>query len=202
MAGLTVAPCSRKAAEYAVTHWHYSRKMPAGKLITFGVWENNSFIGTVIFGRGAAPALMSPYGLTQAQGCELVRVALTCHEAPVSQIVAATLRQLRDANPGLRIVVSFADPAEGHKGGIYQAGNWTYTGTMEDKQYFVVNGKAMHPRSVGAAGWVQSLAWLRNHVDPKADVVEKPGKHRYVMPLDRAMRRKLQPLAKPYPPAH
>lgn len=166
------------------------------------MWENDAFIGAVIYGRGAAPALMSPYGLTQSQGCELVRVALTDHDAPVSQIVAETLRQLRRANPGLRLVVSFADPVEGHKGGIYQAGNWTYTGTMVDKHYFVVNGRTMHPRSVGAAGWVQSLPWLREHVDPDAHTVEKPGKHRYVMPLDRAMRRKIQPLAQPYPAAH
>ena len=201
MGELTVAPCNRKAAEYAVMHWHYSRAMPSGRLITFGVWEDGRFIGAVIYGRGATPALMSPYGLTQAQGCELVRVALTTHTAPVSQIVANTLGALRASNPGLRIVVSFADPAEGHHGGIYQAGNWFYTGTMVHKDYFVVRGKTMHPRSVGSSGWVQSLAWLREHVDPDATTATKPGKHRYVMPLDRAMRRRVRALAQPYPAA-
>lgn len=201
MAELTVAPCNRKAAEYAVKHWHYSRAMPSGRLITFGVWEGGRFIGAVIYGRGAAPNLLKPYGLTQAQGCELVRVALTAHDAPVSRIVAETLRQLRHTNPGLRIVVSFADPAEGHKGGIYQAGNWLYTGAMGTASYFYVHGRTMHPRSVGAAGWVQSLTWLRANVDPDAHTVEKPGKHRYVMPLDRAMRRQVSKLARPYPGA-
>lgn len=200
MAELTIAPCSRKAAEYAVTHWHYSGKLPAGKLITFGVWENGTFIGAIMFGRGATPQLLTQYNLTQSEGCELVRVALTKHETPVSQIIAATIKTIKHTNPGLRLIVSFADPSEGHHGGIYQAGNWIYTGTSLGKQWFVVNGKTMHPRSVGAAGWSQSIKWLREHVDPKAKTVEKPPKHRYLMPLDKQTRRRTLKLAKPYPP--
>ena len=34
-------------------HWHYSQAMPAGKLVTFGVWEHGRFVGAVLYGRGA-----------------------------------------------------------------------------------------------------------------------------------------------------
>lgn len=210
--GLTVAPCSREAAQHAVLTWHYSRRMPSGRLITYGVWEADRFIGTVVFGRGANDRLLRPYGLRQSEGCELVRVALREHRAPVSQIVAAALRLLRRRNPGLRVVVSFADPVQGHHGGIYQAGGWLYLGRGAEQTEWIVNGRQMHARSVSAMREQAARSkskrirdgetradWLRRTIDPNARPVTVPGKHRYVMPLDRAMRRQLAVHAMPYP---
>ena len=37
--GLYVATCSRKAAEWAVRGYHYSRSLPSGRALYFGVWE-------------------------------------------------------------------------------------------------------------------------------------------------------------------
>lgn len=31
--------CSHEAAKHSVFRWHYSRCMPAGKLVRIGVWE-------------------------------------------------------------------------------------------------------------------------------------------------------------------
>lgn len=195
-----VAPCSHAAAKLAVERWHYSRMMPVGKLARFGIWERDEFVGVVLFGRGAAPTLGSAYGLTQTQCCELVRVALRRHDTPVSCIVAAALSQLGATNPGMRLVVSFADTAQGHVGTIYQAGNWVYLGAV-DHQWYKVHGRMVHPKSLhstyGKGG--QSLPWLRNNVDRGAERVSMPPKHRYVMPLDRAMRRQVTKLAQPYP---
>lgn len=116
MTGLVVAPCSHHAATHAVTRWHYSRRMPVGKLVKMGAWEEGRFIGAVLFGRGASPALGRRYGCSITEVCELVRVALTTHVAPTTQVVAAALSCLKASNPGLRLVVSFADEAEGHLG--------------------------------------------------------------------------------------
>lgn len=197
---MTVAPCSRKAAEHAVMTWHYSRKMPVGKIITLGVWEGGRFIGAVIYGRGASPKLLEAYGITQAQGCELVRVALNKHEAPVSQIVAKSLVILKQTNPGLRLVVSFADPAHGHHGGIYQAGNWLYSGTSLSSQQFLYKGKVLHRRQVTKSGYIIEFGRRRQcPTEDECEIVNVPGKHRYLMPLDKAMRRRVSRMAKPYP---
>ena len=51
---------------------------------------------------------------------ELCRVALTKHETPVSKIISIACRMLKKAMPGLRLVVSFADPERGHVGVVYQ----------------------------------------------------------------------------------
>lgn len=92
MTSLVVAPCSYDAAKYAVEHWHYSRQMPASKLVKYGVWEDDRFIGAIVYGRGATPYLGMRYLLDQTELCELVRVALREHDRPVTEMVAATLK--------------------------------------------------------------------------------------------------------------
>ena len=199
MTPLEVKPCSFEAAEYAVMNWHYSRSMPSGKLIKFGIWENQKFIGSIIYGRGATKQLGDPYGLDQTEVCELVRIALTNHQIPVSQIVAKTIREIRKSNPGIRLIVSFADPEQNHHGGIYQAGNWVYSGQSISAPVFKIKGKIMHGRSVNAKYGTKRLSYLKENIDPMTEMIYKPGKHRYLYPLDKPMRRKIQSLVKPYP---
>ena len=146
---LLVAPCSAKASRYAVMHWHYSKTMPIGRLIRFGVWEDGRFVGSVIYGRGATPQMAKHHKLKQTEFCELVRIALDEHETTVSKIVSETLRQLRETNPGIRLVASFADPNEGHHGGIYQAGNWIYIGRSGEAEQVYFQGRWQHPRNAG-----------------------------------------------------
>lgn len=196
---LKIAKASHDAALFAVQRWHYSRKLPSGKLFVRGVWEGGKFIGVVIFSRGATNTIGSPYGLEQTQCVELTRVALTTHAAPVSQIVAAAVRDLKGANPGLRLIVSYADPMQGHHGGIYQAGNWVYVGQGKAAPEFIIHGKQMHMRSVHAKGWKQTLPWLRANIDPNASIVKITPKHKYLMPLDRPMRRQIEKLRVGYP---
>lgn len=194
-----VAPCSHEAAKYAVMHWHYSRRMLVTKLAKFGVWEHSAFVGAIIYGPGPSDALGKRWGLTGFEVCELGRVAMRTHSVPVSAVVAESLRQLQVANPGLRLVVSFADPAQGHVGGIYQAGNWLYLGTTSPDVEYFVNGRWMHSRAVPHKRQMGRPP-TRNPAE-LATLRRRPllGKHRYCMPLDRAMRRVITPHAKPYP---
>jgi hypothetical protein len=194
--------CSHKAAEYAVKTWHYSRTMPAPPRLCLGVWERGQFIGAVLFSRGACPHLLRPYGLTQYEGCELTRVALTSHVVPVSQIVGVAVRMVKKLCPKLRLVVSFADPMQGHLGRIYQAGNWVYLGeTSPDYFHVDKSGKKWHSRQVRRNGApVKQFGEYRVMPSPDGmQLVETLGKHRYLYPLDPAMRAQIEPLRKPYP---
>lgn len=189
-----------EAARYACMNWHYSKCVPVFKAVRIGVWEGGKFIGVVLFGQGATPEIGSPYGLKQTEICELTRVALTKHTAPVSKIIALALRFLKKQSPGLQMVVSFADAGQGHHGGIYQAGGWVYAGGAETHGYRV-NGVVVHPKTLhsrhGKGG--QSIPWLRSNVDPNAERIIAGFKHRYLMPLNKDMSAKIALLAKPYP---
>jgi hypothetical protein len=187
--------CSYEAAKYAVEHWHYSRALPASKLVKVGVWEDNQFIGCVLFGRGANKNIGKPYRLEQIQVCELVRIALKKHETPVSKIAAIAIKMLKKQSPELRLVVSYADPKEGHNGAIYQAMNWLYVGKTEGgtAQIKLPSGEIAHKRTVYSRYGTTEAAkvgsvWF-----------QPPEKHKYLFPLDSAMRKQIEPLRKPYP---
>ncbi|MGI8406017.1 MAG: protein Mom [Thermomicrobiales bacterium] len=191
--------CSHQAAKYAVEHWHYSQKMPKSKLAKIGVWEDNRFIGVVIYGRGANNNIGSAYKVKQTEVCELVRIALTTHTAPVSQIVALAMRMLRKQSPGVRLIVSYADPAQDHHGGIYQAMNWTYTGTSWPQPVLLVAGKFVHKRVAFARWGTASTEAIHKMIGMKVERGPVEWKHTYLYPLDTAMREQIAPLAKPYP---
>lgn len=186
-ADLKIDWATHEAAKFACENWHYSRCLPAGKLVKIGAWEDGNFIGVVLFGRGASPSLGTKFDLPQDECVELVRVAMRAHKTEISRIVAISLRFLRKMSPGLRLVVSFADPDKGHAGGIYQAGNWIYCGKSPETKELFVGGRWVHWRG----GFYAKTA-----TTPQRTM---PGKHRYLMPLDDKMRQRMKPLSKPYP---
>lgn len=185
---------SHKAAKYAVEHWHYSGCMPAGKTVKIGVWEDDEFKGVIIFSRGANNNLFSPYNLKQTDGCELTRVALKSHKNTVTKIIAISIKMLKKYNRELRLIISFADSRQNHFGIIYQAGNWIYTGSVKSSPEFYLNNRWMHQRTVN------SLFGSLKHRDVKNCKRRDGGwRHRYLYPLDKEIRKQIQPLAKPYP---
>jgi hypothetical protein len=200
-ADLRIDWATHAAAKYACENWHYSKSVPVPPLVKVGVWEYGAYIGVVMFSRGANNNLLKPFGLSQVEGCELTRVALSKHVAPVSRIVSLAIRFLRRNSPNLKLVVSFADPTEGHHGGIYQAGNWLYTGRQSSStEYMAPDGKQWHGRMVSKTGLAQVQGRTRNvWRHDQCTPIERPGKHRYLMPLDEAMRAQIAPMAKPYP---
>ena len=187
---------THESAKYACENWHYSKCLPSSlqKRFAVGAWENGSFIGVVVFGHGANPQIGSPYGLTIYDVCELTRVALKKgHKTNVSKIVSIALKFLKKANKKLRLVVSYADTGQGHHGGIYQAGNWVYEGISKGVSSIEFNGKKWHPKA-----FVTSFPKL-SQSDPRVKKVPGTDKHKYLMPLDDEMKRRILPLAKPYP---
>lgn len=188
-AELKIDWATHEAAKYAVENWHYSESMPAGKLVKIGAWENGKFIGTVIFGRGANNNIGKPYGLLQTEVCELVRIALTKHQTPVSRIAAMAMKFLKKQSSGIKLIISYADPMQGHHGGIYQAGNWIYSGRSQAQQKVMYKGKIMHKRTANSLfGTIKGME--------KSPIM---WKHKYLMPLDNEIKKRIIPLAKPYP---
>lgn len=189
------------SALMACKRWHYSGSLPPPPMVRVGVWEDGVFVGVVLFARGATQHLLRPYGLKNIEGGELVRVALASHKTPVSRIVSIAVKMLHKAQPLLRLIVSFADPAHGHHGGIYQAAGWIYAGTTPpSSMYRDAYGKLWHGRMVSPSGTKRVFGRRRSVLTPdQCERVLRPGKHRYLMPLDAEMRARIEPLRKPYP---
>ena len=191
---------THEAAKYACEHWHYSKCLPVGKLFKIGAWEDGVFIGVVLFSRGANPHLASPYGLDQTECVELTRIALRNHKHFVSEIMMTAIKKLHEFSPGIRLIVSYADPEQGHIGAIYQATNWIYTGHTHPDRKYLINGKYVHAKTIQSekpVGMSEQEYVFSKYKNAKR--VHDMGKHKYLMPLDKKMRKLILPLAKPYP---
>ena len=193
--------CSYAAAKYAVEHWHYSQSLPPFPLVTIGVWENARFVGAVVFGRGVNKNLCKAYQRAMTEICELTRVALTTHASATSKIIRIAVRLLARANPGLRLIVSYADPNHGHHGGIYQALGWIFDGqTQADFVAIDRAGRRWHSRQVSASGHKRKFGKVcRVPKVSECRVVSLSGKYRYLCPLDAAVRAQIASRAQPYP---
>lgn len=187
--------CDASASRHACLNWHYAKSMPKLPMLSIGVWEG-VFIGAVIFAAGNNRNIGKPFNCSQYECAELVRVALRGHTAPVTRIVAIAIKILKAKCPGLRLIVSYADPSEGHHGGIYQGGNWSYLGEygapyeLQDR-----HARRLQKRAYTGLNFGNPALPL----PPGARRVEIPLKHKYAMALDPTLRPLLDSLRKPYP---
>ena len=211
---MTITTASTKATRYACLHFHYAKAVPISS-ISYNVFnESGEWCGVVIYSYGANPRIGMPYGLKQGEIVELVRVALNGKQECTPQAVAMTLKQLKKDAPMVRLVVSYADCDQEHLGTIYQATNWIYEGTKNtnDVSAFIVHRggvtKKMHKKSIYSViitengkrmHCPQTLEYVRKYIDKDAEVFHTKGKRKYLMPMDKKMRKQIEPLRKPYP---
>lgn len=196
------------AIKYACIHYHYSQSVPAYP-IGYNVYNgNDEWCGVILYALGATPNIGSPYGIPYGGIMELVRVALNGKQEATSQAVAMSLKQLHKDVPQCRLIVSYADCDQDHLGTIYQATNWIYEGLSKGDTYFIINGKKTHRKSIFSrivtidgkrVHCPSTLPMVQRFFDKNATTFRSTGKRKYLMPMDKAMRKKILPLAKPYP---
>lgn len=197
-----------QAIKYACLHYHYSQCVPANP-IGYNVYnDNGEWCGVVLYAVGATPNIGNPYNIPTGGVLELVRVALNGKQEQTSKAVSMSLKQLKKDVPQCRLVVSYADCDQQHLGTIYQATNWIYEGLSKGDTYFIIHGRKTHRKSIASKKVIingkkvhcpSSLEAVQRFFDPEATVFRSAGKRKYLMPLDKAMRKQILPLSKPYP---
>jgi hypothetical protein len=99
-----------------------------------------------------------------------------------SWFISKCIKSLRTDMPEIKVVISFADPTEGHVGTIYQATNALYYGTSENAVFYIdCSGRVRHPRQHGK-NITPIVAAKRKWVPTKRE-----GKHRYLWVVDKAL---------------
>lgn len=194
--------CSADAAKFACEHYHYSHSYPSIAAMPIGVWDNDDFIGTIVFGRGANNNIARPFNLEMHEVCELTRVALKHHDFFVTEAISKAIKLLHRECPKLRLIISYADIDQGHVGKIYQASNWIYLGiTCAGRvSAWIINGKKVHPKSIDSMGIKHSRASILARF-PSAKPFVSKGKHKYLYPMTKSLRHKWEHMALPYPQA-
>jgi hypothetical protein len=180
---------SNKAVKYACLNFHYAKSVPTYS-IGYSVFENNNWCGVVLFGGGASVNMPKKFNLKNGQYLELNRMALNGKQFSTSKVISIAIKLIKKECPTVKMLFSYADKAQEHKGIIYQATNWYYIENIESSgTEYLLNGIWKHDR--GRYNWKVDFKKLTKR--------KKAGKHKYIYPLDKTLIPLCKSLAKPYP---
>lgn len=197
---LQVAPIPIAAAKNMVEQHHYLHSLPGGTSLAFGVFITNRLMGAVTLGVGPANVHRLVQRAFHHDCLTLTRFWLADELPPNSEsrVLGIVLRALRDGS-STKFIVSYADPAAGHIGTIYQATGWLYTGLSEaTPRYDIGDGVLRHSRTVSNHYGTRSQTYLQRHGIP-LKLVPQSHKHRYIYFLAPGWRSRLQVQTLPYP---
>lgn len=197
---ISVQPVSPAIVRPLMEQRHYLHSMPAAPRGCFGVFLGRELVGAVVFTSGARLGHRLLAAAAPADVTTLARLWLsdTLPTNSESRVLGIVLRTLRRA-AAVKLVLTYADPAAGHVGTIYQATGWTYLGVTEPgRAVLLEDGKLHHPRSVFSRYGSNRISHLRATGVP-ARTEQQPGKHRYAYVLDPAWRWRLRAHGQAYP---
>ena len=189
---LAVKPIPFVIAKELIQRNHYLHSLPGGTMLCFGIFLDESLLGAMTLGAGPYQAYHLVEGATRKDCLVLTRLWLSDElpwnsESRVIGIVARLVRRHTD----VKFIISYADPAAGHVGGIYQSVGWLYIGfSYAMSLYDLGDGIARHSRSVAHDFGSHSIEYLRNH-GIMVKLVEQSAKYRYIKFLDESWRYRL-----------
>ena len=197
---IRVNPIPFVAAKRILVRYHYLHSLPGGTKLAFGAFVEGRLLGALTFGAGPHNAFALVEGACPDNCLTLTRLWLS-EKLPSnseSRVISICLRYLKKYT-SLKFIITYADPAQGHVGTIYQATGWLYTSLSEATPKFDIgDGVARHSRSLAQAFGSHSLKYLSER-GLKVKVLPQIPKHRYIYFLDQDYRNRLKPTTLPYP---
>jgi hypothetical protein len=199
---LTVRQINKKVAESFVRENHYTHKLSSARY-TLGLFyteDNHSFfageheklIGCIVYGHPVSNAtvtsMFKTLPLELPSILELTRlVILDGYGKNIeSYFIGQSFRWLKQNDPRVKVLISYADPEQGHTGGIYRATNWYYQGCGAGKLMpdfsikTLENGQWIHSRTVGSVYGSRNIESLAKKIGHTFWRKEEFPKHRYL----------------------
>ena len=137
----------KEARPYIATH-HYSQTMPDSTTDVFMGFYDGVFAGVCVFGMGTGKGQYYRLidDLEEGEYRELTRLWSPdgMPKNTESRLISESIKLLPKE---VRLILSYADPSEGHLGKIYQATNWLFLGrTQGGNKMIDKDGKVLHSR--------------------------------------------------------
>jgi hypothetical protein len=197
---IIVRPIPTVAARSILVKNHYLHSFPGCTKLCFGAFSGNRLLGAITFGAGPTNVFRLVEGCSQDDCLTLTRLWLS-QELPrnsESLVIAVCIRYLKKYTK-LKFLVTYADPAQGHIGSIYQSSNWIYNGLSESTPKFDVgDGIPRHSRSFSHAFGSHSMKYFTD-CGLQVKTLPQSPKHRYVYLLYPELRLRLKTPPLPYP---
>ena len=202
---MEVKRIERKDCEEYILEIHYARRWPPISW-AFGLFDKEELIGIVSYGTPLSSTLR--VGVAgKEHSCEVIELNRLClrynRKNEASFLVGRSLKLL----PKEKIVVSYADTSQNHKGYVYQATNFIYCGLSAKRTDWKIKGKEhLHSQTISdeVRGAPNRAKALRDKYGNDFYLKPRPRKHRYVYFVgDKRYRRdrlsKLKYKIEPYP---
>lgn len=179
-----------------IKSFHYSRRVPANVQFVGTLHERGGLFGDS--GRIVAGLCFSiPPTRWSEDVLELSRLVRREDTPGVPLSLLIRLASSRVRQSGADLLVSFADVAQRHHGGIYQAAGWNYSGRRErTMDGLIIEGRFVPGRSCNSSWGTRSPSRISDRL-PEGVSVEPhydEGKHIYWKALGRNGERKAERL--------
>jgi len=195
---VVIEPTIKSVVEELVTKRHYSNKWTAATNL-YAVYykdgkhkffdeDNLKLIGVVLYGHPVGFRVVKSISeeLENDDVLELKRLWIEDGYGKniESYVISQTLKMLKKDSPQTKVVISYADRNEKHKGIIYRASNWLYQGfeigRLDAFMYRYPNTKEwLTDRAIGERLGTNSLHGVLDKV-PNMEYKVKFRKHRYL----------------------
>jgi len=198
---VTVREISKAVARDFIEKYHYTKKFSSTRYALgifyrdetehmFFAGENEKLIGCMTYGHPVSNRTVDSIvdDLELDEVLELTR--LVCLDGYgknlESYVIAQSFQWLRNNDPTVKILVSYADPEQSHTGGIYRATNWLYQGCgltklMPDFSIKLEEeGRWIHSRTVSAKFGNKNIESLAKKIGHTFWRKEETSKHRYI----------------------
>lgn len=178
---MKVLQISRSDCEPFILGIHYAKRWPSISY-AFGLFDGVELIGIVTYGTPPSSTLKKGVAGDEHKGdvIELNRLCLKYNRKnEASILVGRSLRIL----PKNKIIISFADTEQGHKGFVYQACNFTYHGLSAKRTDWKVKGKEhLHGQTIADEfrGSENRAQAMRDKYGDDFYLQPRPRKHRYI----------------------
>jgi hypothetical protein len=196
---IQVKPVAVSVARKLIERGHYLHSLPGGTCLLFGVFIGSSLLGALTFGVGPTNAYLLIQDAKPDDCLTLTRLWLSdaLPRNSESRVLGIVLRNLKQ-HTKVKFLVSYADPAQGHLGIIYQATGWLYTGLSEAMPlYDVGDGKLRHSRSLSHTFGTHSVQHFARY-GIAVKLAPQSAKHRYVYLLDPTRQHRLMAPVLPF----
>ena len=189
-----VEQISRMECAKFILEIHYAKRYPSVSY-AYGLKLDGELVGVITY--GTPPSATLRRGIAGDSNIksvlELNRLCLLNNlKNEASYLVSKSLKML----PTNKIIISFADTEQGHKGTVYQAANFTYHGLSAKRTNWMVKGmEHKHGQTIADEfrGVKNRAEAMRNKYGDDFYLKPRPRKHRYIYVVgDKKFKRKVR----------
>lgn len=150
----TIRKINLTTATKFVEQWHYSKQIPGGQVVCFGLFAEGLLYATIVYGMGCNRFQASYLGVKT-----FMEIKRMCRSEPkmnyeLSRFISISAKLLKREYM-FECLLAFADPEQGHEGHVYKAAGFKLHGQTNAEWHLEdLNGRRVHRRL--AHRWAKS----------------------------------------------